>query len=234
MLLRWYVVAGTLLFFNLYPRMDSMHVIFSAPLLFVVGAFALSRMYKWLAGRPTIATGRPIYCSVLYAAFLILPVAAALPSLEWRVRAFIVPEKGMPTGLADYAPLEEAGANVLLPRDTRDAIANTVDYLQERTAEDEPIFVYPMVPMFYFLAERPNPTRFDHLYPGAATTDEQGEIVEALERQHVRYVIWDQGGVEIWGQNGRIVLNETLTAYLVATFHTDATIGPFTVLKRSE
>ena len=49
------------------------------------------------------------------------------------------------------------------------------------TRPGEPIFVYPTAPLLYVLADRPNPTRFAHLYPGAASPSELASVIGTLE-----------------------------------------------------
>jgi hypothetical protein len=131
-------------------------------------------------------------------------------------------------------PFGVAGANVLVPRASREAIGGAARYLRDHTAPGEPIFVYPTLPMFYYLADRPNATRFGHVYPGAATLEEQREMIRSLEASDVRYVLWDQFWVNEWAAGGRHLLNQPLTDYLLQTYHTEAMVGPFHILARSE
>jgi hypothetical protein len=233
--LRWYLLAGSLVLFNLYPRMDTMHVTYSGPILFVVGAFALYRLFLAIERRLPERPGRGLYRGLLFGALLVLPIAAALPNIEWRVKSVVSWQRGWPHfDVPDYVPMQVAGASVLVPVGSRDAIGGVARYLRERTAPGEPIFVYPTLPMFYYLADRPNPTRFGHVYPGAATPEEQREMIAGLETSHVRYVVWDQYWVTDWGEGGKHVLNKPLTDYLLHTFHTETMVGPFHILARSE
>jgi hypothetical protein len=233
--LRWYLLAGSLVLFNLYPRMDTMHVTYSGPILFVVGAFALYRLFLAIERRLPESPGKSLYRGLLFAALLVLPAAAALPNLEWRVKSVVSWQSGWPHfDVPDYVPMGVPGAGVLVPRNSRDAIGGVARYLRQRTAAGEPIFVYPTQPMFYYLADRPNPTRFGHVYPGAATPDEQLEMIATLETSQVHYVVWDQYWVNDWGDAGRYLLNKPLTDYLLRTFHTETMVGPFHILARSE
>jgi hypothetical protein len=123
---------------------------------------------------------------------------------------------------------------LLADRATRDDFVAIVLDTRARSAPGEPIFVYPTLPMFYFLADRPNPTRFGHVYPGAATSDEQLEMINTLEALRVRYVVWDQYWVSEWGGDRRYLLNRPLTDYLLRTYRTETMVGPFHILARSE
>jgi hypothetical protein len=233
--IRWYLLCGALLLFSLYPRMDTMHVTYSAPLLFVVGAFALYRVFVQLQQRLPYHAGRTVHRGMLFAALMLVPAAAALPNLEWRVSSLMSRQHGViRLDLPDYAALEVPGANLLVPASTRDAVGGVVSYIRERTSPDESIFVYPTLPMFYFLADRPNATRFGHVYPGAATAEEQLEIISRLEARRVRYVVWDQFWVGEWNAAGNSDLNKALVDYLLHTFRTETMIGPFHILVRPE
>jgi hypothetical protein len=232
---RWYLLGGALLLFSLYPRMDTMHVTYSGPLLFVMGAFALYQVFAVLQQRLPYQAGRAIHRGILFSALLILPAAAALPNLEWRVSSLMSRQHGVVHfDLPDYVALEVRGASLLVPASTRDAVGGVVSYIRERTSPDEPIFVYPTLPMFYFLADRPNPTRFGHVYPGSATLEEQLEMIVSLDARQVRYVVWDQFWVGEWAAAGNSDLNNALVDYLLRTFRTETMIGPFHILVRSE
>lgn len=65
-------------------------------------------------------------------------------------------------------------------------------FLQEHTRPGEAVFVYPYRPVFYFWADVKNPTRYTLLMYGYNTDEQFLEAVAALERQKVRYVLWDE------------------------------------------
>jgi hypothetical protein len=232
---RWNLLAGALLLFNLFPRMDAMHIPFSAPVLFVSGSFALYCCYRRLAASLQGSASQPLATALLYGALLLLPAAAMLPNLEWRssalfpwrdeVRYFEPPH---------YISVELPGASVLVPPEISETVGGAARYVAERTQPGEPIFVYPTVPLFYYLTDRPNPTRFGHIFAGAISTAEQAEIVLALERSQARYVIWDQFWVDEWGRDGKYAQAQTLTDYLLTRYRVDASFGPLHVLVRSE
>ncbi|MBV9323385.1 MAG: hypothetical protein JO352_06320 [Chloroflexi bacterium] len=77
--LRWYLLAGLALFATEFPRMDSLHLAWSAPLLLVVGAIALSRMaWPWatLALAASVVLVAPTWTGRLaYLAEPLAPVA---------------------------------------------------------------------------------------------------------------------------------------------------------------
>lgn len=73
-----------------------------------------------------------------------------------------------------------------------------IEALQQRTDPDEPVFVgnifhdriFVNDVMFYFLADRPIPTKYHELHPGLADTRPiQEEIIEELEAAEVEHVV---------------------------------------------
>lgn len=112
-----------------------------------------------------------------------------------------------------------------------------------RTREGESIFcgnarhdVTSVNPaLFYFVAGRPNATRYDNLHPGVVTTSEvQSEIVRDLEAKRVRAVVlWREDGIaemEATSPRGAGVLD----AYLRSTFAPVSVYGRYEVRVRGE
>jgi hypothetical protein len=132
-------------------------------------------------------------------------------------------------GVPRYVQLTPAGAgaSVWAPAEQARPIQEVVSFLREHTVPGEPIFAYPAIPGFYFLADRPNATHFNHLFRGMASERDQEEMIGQLEA--VRYIIWDAGGA-LWfvnpGDNAR------LTEYILANFRLTRTAGIYTVLSR--
>jgi hypothetical protein len=67
-----------------------------------------------------------------------------------------------------------------------------LDFLVAHTRPGENIFVYPYQPIYYFLADLRNATRFSYLQYRLHTDDQLREAVRDLEDKKVRYVLWDR------------------------------------------
>ena len=67
-----------------------------------------------------------------------------------------------------------------------------LDFLDGHVAPGEPVFVYPYAPMYYFLSGAKNPTRYSILMYRMNTVAQFHEVVQSLEANKVRYVMWDQ------------------------------------------
>lgn len=64
-------------------------------------------------------------------------------------------------------------------------------YMIENTVPDEYVFVYPYYPMYYFLAQVRNPTRYSVLIGHYNTDTQYEEVIEDLKNKCVKYIFWD-------------------------------------------
>jgi hypothetical protein len=68
---------------------------------------------------------------------------------------------------------------------------DALDFLHETVSAGEQVFVYPYYPMYYFLANVRNPTRYSILMHHINTPQQFDEVIRDLEAGQVRYVLWD-------------------------------------------
>ena len=66
-----------------------------------------------------------------------------------------------------------------------------VKLLEQKTRPGEEIFAYPYCPIYYFLTETINPTRYSFLMYHYNTTSQFKETLQILQRHRVRYVVWN-------------------------------------------
>lgn len=67
----------------------------------------------------------------------------------------------------------------------------TLTFLQDHVAAGTEIFVYPDAPIYYYLTDTTNPTRWSGLGYNYNSPADFREVVNTLEQRHVRYVVWD-------------------------------------------
>ena len=197
--LRWYLLAGVALFATQLPRMDTLHLAWSAPLLLVLGAIALARL-PW------------------HTAALALAAVVALLAPTWAGRLTYLAQP--------FAPV----ADVQAPSQTAADLNGLVADIQQRTQPGEPIFVYPTSPLIYVLADRPNPTRLDHLNPGAAGPADLDQVIADLQRSHTRLIVISDFWESVWGAPGD---NAILEGWLNTHYVDVARDGAYRVLMAS-
>jgi hypothetical protein len=224
-------VAGALTFLTQYPRIDDVHLAWSACLPLATGAVALSRLHRTLAERWMLGTtGR----AVLVLALLAVPVSTMFPGLAQRGHGFVslsnaghLAARFEPTTIAMDVPGVE-GVTVTDEQST--TLLAAVRFVRANSAPGEPIFVYPSSPIVYVAADRPNPTRYAHLYPGAASAEEIDRLIAALGQLPVRLVVVSGAELAFWGPPGG---NQPLEAYIAGTYRDVARFGPYRVLMRT-
>jgi len=203
---RWYLVAGTCLLGTQYPRADTLHLVWSTPVLLVVGAAFLSRIRTELALAAVAVT--MLLCE---------------PSFRSRIDA-------IRRGTTSVIGLPYANG-LRTQAQTWSDVLNTVAEIQHRTQPGEPIFVYPTSPLLYVLSQRPNATRFDHFNPGAATPTQIQATIDALEDADVRVLAVSDYWRANWGPPRE---NAVLEDWLFSRFRRVANFGAYSVFTRTE
>jgi hypothetical protein len=219
----FYVLFASLASLTMYPRSDLLHAIVSSPPALVVGAGALGLVNGRLSSLPDWRRFGAM------AAALTLVVAAAAPQVAWRVGWFVSPDD---TGRRlDYQPLGLSRAPVLVPRPLAEDMRNVVSYVQAGTPPGQPLFAYPVDPLFNFLADRPSPTPFDHFLPGTLTPADLDQVIRDLQQARPRYVIWDHAAVLAWRTDPD---NRPLSDYLWQCYREVAVFRLHLVLERTQ
>jgi len=230
-LLRWMTVASALTFLTQYPRIDEVHLTWSACLPLATGAVVLNHLYTFLTRRWD-ATGASRI--VVAGALVLVPTATVLLNLGTRTGAFVVlhDDSGrLGLQLAPTVTLSgpPAVAGITVVEDQAGTLVAAAQFIAANTVPGEPIFVYPTSPLMYVLANRPNPTRFAHLYPGAASPTELDTVIATLDKTPVNLVVVSESELEYWGPPGQ---NARLETYLVANYDEIAQSGEYRLLHR--
>jgi hypothetical protein len=222
--LRWMTVASALILLTEYPRVDEVHLAWSACLALATGAVVLGQAYVKLANRWSL---HGVSRGVLVAALVAVPVATALPNLSTRTQGFVDA-----TGVTRLVVLTGPPAvrGIVVADEQASGVVATANYVRATTAPGEPIFVYPSSPLLYVMTERSNPTRFAHLYPGAASADALNGIIGALGQIPVRVVIVSEAALSFWGPSAA---NKPLEDYLAQSYEEVAHFGEYRVLVKS-
>jgi hypothetical protein len=198
--LPWLTISGSALFLTQYPRMDTLHLAWSAPLLLIIGAVVLDRL--------------PAGWTMLV---LVGLAALSAPIVASRLDLVRMPR----------APVADVEAPVTTAQDLNGVIAD----IQSRTQPGEPVFVYPTSPLLYVLADRPNPTRFDHLNPGAASPMQIDQVIADLDHADLKLVVVSDFWQANWGPPGP---NTPLETWLSEHFSREvARYGAYRVLVAS-
>ena len=69
--------------------------------------------------------------------------------------------------------------------------AALLKFLEGHTQAGDEVFIYPYQPIYYFVENLRNPTRYSYMQYHLHTEDQFREATRDLERKNVRYVIFD-------------------------------------------
>ena len=154
--------SGFALWISEIQRMDIFHVIYGAPLLLVAFIGIWNLSYEKMKWFRTSVLFFIAFCLLSFGTFNGFIASSANHKIETR--------RGTIYRFGDDSALR---------------------YLEEHTRPGEQIFIYPYYPMYYFLANINNPTRYNNLIYGYHTDDQFHEVISDLERKKVKLVLWD-------------------------------------------
>lgn len=153
--------AAAALYFAELHRKDFFHLIYGAPLLLVSFWFLLREV------APT-KTAKPVFWCLMAMPFVIWGSGLLLGATKanWRVET--------PRGTVWMEQRDEG-----------------LDAMLRLAPERSTVFIYPYYPMYYFLADVKNPTRYSILVYGVNSTEQFSDALADVERKQVPLVLWD-------------------------------------------
>ena len=131
--------------------------------------------------------------------------------------------------LSRRTTVSRAGA-AQLPYPQANAYEFMVEWISGHTRPEEPVLYYPYNGAFYFLADRPNPSRFPIL-AYAVRPSQQADVVRELDDAHFKWVIFDQENTAFDGKPIAEFLGP-IDVYLRTHFISQEKHGPLDFRKR--
>ncbi len=109
-------------------------------------------------------------------------------------------------------------------------LEEVVNRIEIYTDKGDPILALPLNPVFYFLTDRINPTRYDWILPGMLDEEEERKMVADLKVHRPKMVVFVD--IPIDGKEERRLANYAplLYAFLVENYQFDEIIGLFQIL----
>jgi len=156
------VVWSTLFYLQVATRSDQTHLLMTLPPFFLLAAFG------WSIVRETIANYRMIDISIS-SLFAIL-----VTSFLWVLRPVVLPDVTLAN---EQLTLGRGGVRI----QQAGVVVDFVQRLQASVPPTRSILALPYQPMFYFLCERRNPTRWNYLWPGDQTARDHERLIKEAE-----------------------------------------------------
>ncbi len=163
------VVWSGLFYLQVLTRSDIFHLLMTLSPFFILlaccsGVFLKNLdgiLGKWAQNRPVSKVPK-ILVSVL--------AGVGATYFLWAISAVCLPEM---TRFKETLMLERGGVRV----ENAEATADVVRAVQKYAPPDRSILCLPYQPMFYFLCERRNPTRWNYLWPGDQTASDYEALI---------------------------------------------------------
>ena len=179
-----YWLAGSAFLIAEIHRKDIMHLIYGSPLLLIILFVICSYLFANKSFYKLIIT-LITSCMILFGGYNAFIAANANQE--------IVTRRGILYGFKKDSALK---------------------FLIEHTKPGDYAFIYPYYPMYYFLADIKNPTRYSILLYHINTEAQFSEVIDNLEANKVKYVLWDtlvSGiNIKIWFPQYEHPANENL------------------------
>jgi HEAT repeat protein len=179
------VLFALLSYVQLYPRVDSMHLIVALPSMLVLGAAATRRAVEaWGA----VLDVRPARLGAgVVAVAAVSALLAAVPNYTGLVgvaggRLAARPQVGL---AVPGAPVHVESAR----SDDVRALNAVIAYLGARLPARAPLFGFPALGLVGWALDRPNPGPHDYFFPGRPDHRAEAEVVRALAAARPPYVV---------------------------------------------
>lgn len=172
------LLAGSILFLRVgYGRSDIGHTAYSTPLLFAASFYIMQFIWRseWRA--------QTIWIPVVMMILLFSPE----PTAEINRASGVV--NANPVKVArEYKDLLRTDDSAWIPAEP----AAVTRYIKEVTAPTDPIFVFTQQPLYYYLTNRSNPTRY--YIPWFADSNQlEQELLTSLQKQNPKLIVYSSG-----------------------------------------
>lgn len=161
--LTFFIVWSALFYLQVLVRSDQQHLLITLFPFFLLAAFGWSIVRGMITHRAKM--------DIVFSSALAIAVAWVL----WILRPVELPDMSQQT---DMLNLPRGGIRVA----QGEIIANLFKSLQSVVPPNRSVLALPYQPMFYFLVERRNPTRWNYLWPGDQTARDYEDLIEQAER----------------------------------------------------
>ncbi len=109
-------------------------------------------------------------------------------------------------------------------------IEEVVDRIETYSEVGDPILALPLNPIFYFLTDRKNPTKYDWILPGMLNSKDEKKVIEQLQISPPKVIVFVD--IPIDGKEDRRLANYTplIYSYLAKNYMFKEMIGMFQIL----
>jgi hypothetical protein len=219
-LLAFVLLFGGIFFLRAgYGRSDWGHIAYSTPLLFIA-AFYITYLFVSRQGIRKEALWMPAtLILLLFIPYNTVAFGRLTDYMHIDLRA-----------TANYLHLRAAPDSQWLPKD----VADTTAYVKQHTAASDPIFVFTQQPIYYYLTNRENPTRF-YIPWFADPKLLENEALKSLEKKKPALIVYSSGNG--WDHVDGFSMKERtpqIEKWIQDNYPNKVTIGNVTLLTKKD
>ena len=174
-ILSFLLVWSALFYLQVMVRSDQTHLLMTLPPFFLLSAFCWSILQQAIDKY----RGLSMLSSVL--------LGVGVVSFLWMLRSIALPDV---THGTERLPSSRGGIFIA----QANMVGQFVRQIQELVPPSNSILALPYQPMFYFLCDRHNPTRWNYLWPGDQTVNDHERFIEEAERDPPAIVLLSNQG----------------------------------------
>ena len=87
---------------------------------------------------------------------------------------------------------DQTKAKIFVDQKFNRVIPEVVGEIKKNSTKNDYIFIFPNAPMFYFLTDRKNPTRYINLPLGLHSPGQEREVVDNLKKKRIRLILTNE------------------------------------------
>ena len=116
--------------------------------------------------------------------------------------------------------------NIFVDQKFKRIVPEIIGQIKKNTSKNDYIFIFPNAPMFYFLTERKNPTRYINFAVDLGLSGREEKVVEDIKKKDVRLIL-THGAPESWR-------NPLISKYILENFRKKKEVFEFTLWEIDE
>lgn len=222
------LVFALCMYAELYPRIDTTHLLIALASGLVLAAWATARTIA--AWATALRVPRRVLTAATVATSVVLMLAAILPSLS----PFVELRDGRPRARPTVRLDAPAAPVVLEANDAADlkALNAVLAFLRDRLAPGEAVFGFPAVALVQYLLGHPSATPHDYWFAGRPDHREEAQVVDALAARPPRFIVTVNRNLGFFSNSARYYF--ILRAFVQDGWALAARFGRYDVLRRRD